>query len=157
MSQLAYVMMVYEGSNGEATKALYARLEQYGPAGVIALNLFRASKCSARAKVYRGGVPGKGSFRGMAYDRKQWSIGNLVKVLAEHSATCGLAWGWGVDNTQPYHRHVLYVELPSGQVSFHTEHRGEGPDAPQPWDGQRGFSAHRICAWTAQLLERRAA
>ena len=52
---------IYEGSNGDATRALYEHLQTLGPAGVIALNLFRAQKCSTRAKLYRGGN-GRGSF-----------------------------------------------------------------------------------------------
>ena len=54
--QLHRVMQTYQGSDGEATRALYAELQQRGPVGVIAVNLFRAQKNSARAKVYRGGV-----------------------------------------------------------------------------------------------------
>lgn len=148
MSSLAEIMSIYLGSDGEATKALYARLEALGPAGAIAVNLFRAQKNSARAKVYRGR-----GYRGMAYERKQWALDNLAKILSEHAAACGLLWGWGVDEHQPYHRHVLYVELRNGQVSFHTDRRGEGPDAPREWDGARDASPQRICGFVAQLLE----
>ena len=37
----AEIMAVYQGSNGEATKALYAKLESVGPAGVIAAETIR--------------------------------------------------------------------------------------------------------------------
>ena len=57
---------VYRASDGEATKRLYVELELLGPAGVIALNLFRACKNSERAKAYRGGN-GHGSYRSQAY------------------------------------------------------------------------------------------
>src|ERR1051326_7628212 len=110
---------IYNGSDGAATKALYARLELLGPVGLVALNLFRAQKCSERAKVYRGGVPGRGSFKAMAYERKQWSMGNLCKVLQEHAQGLQLRWGWKEDPGQEYYPWVLYVDLPSGQVSFH--------------------------------------
>jgi hypothetical protein len=59
------VALVYEGSNGDATRVLYARLEALGPIGAIAVNVFRAHKSSARAKVYRGGERGRGSYRRM--------------------------------------------------------------------------------------------
>ena len=145
---VASVMQVYLGSDGEATKALYTHLEALGPAGAIAVNLFRAQKNSARAKVYRGG-----GYRGMAYDRKQWALDNLARILGQHAAAVGLLWGWGLDEKQSYHCHVLYVELPNGQVSFHTDRRGEGPDAPRPWDGVRDASPQRVCGYVAKLLE----
>jgi len=145
------IVRIYEGSDGDATKALYARLEQLGAVGVVALNLFRANKCSARAKVYRGGNS-KGRYRDMAYDRKQYSIDNLCKVLTEHAGSLGIVWGWGHDPAQEFHDAVLYVEIPTGQVSFHTKPRGEGPDYPNQWDGVRGASPGRVCRWIARLL-----
>jgi hypothetical protein len=38
-------LTIYRGSDGEATKELYRRLESKGPLGLISLNLFRAAKC----------------------------------------------------------------------------------------------------------------
>lgn len=149
---LAQVLRVFDGSDGEATKRLYASLEQRGPAGVIAMNLFRAMKASARAKVYRGGVPGRGSYRGMAYDRKQWAIDQLVLALTRHADDLGLRWGWAEDPHQPVHRWVIYVELPTGQVSFHTLARGRGAAYAGPWDGVRDAGPGRICRWCADLF-----
>jgi hypothetical protein len=143
---LAYVVGVYEGSSGDATKALYERLGGLGPAGTIALNLFRAQKNSARAKVYRR------RYKHAAYDRKQWAMGNLAQALCDHADALNIRWGWGEDPAQEYHRVVLYLDLPTGQVSFHTDVRGDGPDYPGEWDGVRGQSAARICAWTARVL-----
>ena len=145
---LASVISVYRGSDGDATKALYARLEALGPLGFIAVNLFRAQKASERAKVYRGG-----GYRGMAYDRKQWALDNLCRALTEHAADQGIAWGWGEDPAQPVHKHVLYVDLPTGQVSFHAPSRGEGPDYPRAWDGVPGQSPDRIIRFVARLLD----
>src|SRR5947209_6450005 len=71
---------VYAGSDGEVTKAYYAELEKLGPVGLIALNLFRAQKCSTRAKLYRGG-DFRGRFRDQAYERKNWSVANLSAIL----------------------------------------------------------------------------
>jgi len=148
---LADVMRIYDGSSGDDTKALYARLEQLGPNGQIALNLFRAQKNSARAKVYRGG-----GYRGKAYDRKQWAIDNLAAILTQHAEACAIRWGWGIDDAQEYHRVVLYIDLPIGQVSFHTAMRGAGPDYPGEWDGIPNASIGRICSWCARLLSAQA-
>jgi hypothetical protein len=147
---LAEVYAVYKGSDGEATKALYAVLRERGVTGALAVELFRAQKASERAKLYRGGVRGQGSYRGMAYDRKQWAMDNLCKALLQSCSL--LQWGWGVDDKQAVHRHVLYVDLPTGQVSFHTGARGEGADYGKPWDGMPGQSADRICRWVARIL-----
>jgi hypothetical protein len=139
------VLEIYEGSDGDATRALYAELEKLGPIGLVAVNVFRAQKNSSRAKVYRGGLRGKGSFRGMAYDRKQWAIENLAKILSSHAEECRIVWGWGVDEKQEYHKVVLYVDLPTGQVSFHTNIRGAGPDYPGKWDGVVQVAPARVC------------
>jgi len=154
---LRRLMEIYEGSDGKATTMLYEQLGKLGPVGVVALNIFRAQKNSARAKVYRGGVPGQGSYRGMAYDRKQWAMRNLCSVLTEHAGALGITWGWGIDARQEKHSDVLYIELPTGQVSFHTEGRGEGPKFPGKWDGVRGASTGRILQWIAGLMAQRAA
>ena len=113
---------VYQGSDGDATKALYAQLEQLGPIGAIALNLFRAQKNSERAKKYRGGNS-RGRYRDQAYDRKAWAMGNLAQALTAHAQSIALSWGWGIDAEQAYHTVVLYIDLPTGQVSFHTDRR----------------------------------
>lgn len=146
------VREIYDGSNGDATMALYKRLDALGPAGTIALNLFRAQKNSSRAKVYRGGLPGKGSYKRMAYDRKNWAITNLTHVLDATAASLGIRWGWHRDDKTPGFEWVLYVDIPTGQCSFHTNHRGLGPDYPGQWDGLNGAAHHRIVEWCEQLL-----
>lgn len=153
--RLTDVMRIYAGSDGQATQALYAELEALGPAGIVAAFLMRAQKNSARAKVYRGGPASRRgvSWRQVAYDRKQWALDRLAEVLATHADTVGLEWGWGNDPTQAFHCVVLYVELPGGQVSFHTARRGVGPDHPRPWDGVRNASAQRVCAYAARVLD----
>lgn len=148
---LLEVTRVYDGSDGEATKALYMRLESVGPAGCIAAHLMRAQKNSARAKVYRGG-DGRSSYRSLAYERKQWAMGQLAKTLTSYADGCGIRWGWGLDPEQPVHRDVLFVDLPTGQVSFHTGKREVGPDYPGKWDGRRGVSPQRVCSYAAQVL-----
>lgn len=148
----AEILRIYEGSNGDATRALYAKLEEFGPAGVVAMNLFRAHKASSRAKVYRGGIRGQGSFKSMAYNRKQWSIDNLEIVLVDHATTLSINWGWGKDSATKNFEAVLYVELPTGQVSFHSPQRGKGPAFDGKWDGIRGVGPQRICNYCAQVL-----
>lgn len=145
---LTEVIRVYQGSDGDATKALYIRLEALGIAGDVAVNLFRAQKASERAKVYRGR-----QYRAAAYDRKQWSMDNLCAALSTHAAAAGIAWGWGEDPATIGYPHVLYIELPTGQVSFHTAQRGEGPPYAGAWDGVKGQSADRILRWVGRLLD----
>lgn len=146
MTRLIDVMETYDGSDAERTRGLYAELEALGPTGVVAMNLFRAQKASERAKAYRGR-----GHKGAAYDKKQWSMSNLCDVLSAHDV--GLQWGWGLDPVQAVHRNVLYVNLPTGQVSFHSEWRSRGPDYPGLWDGKREASADRIVRWVTLLLD----
>ena len=143
--------VIYYGSDGSATKALYDCLENMGHVGIVAVNLFRACKCSERAKQYRGGIRGKGSYKSMAYDRKQWSIDNLCKVLTYHAEELGIRWGWKQDAETIGYPWVLYVDLPTGQASFHSSRRGPGQDYDGEWDGL-GMSATHIIAWCTQLL-----
>ncbi len=152
MTDLHTIVRTYFGSNGDATKALYAELEMLGAPGIVAINLFRACKNSARAKVYRGR-----SYRDAAYDRKQWSMDNLCRILVAEADKLGIAWGWGYDAKATGFEHVLYVEIPTGQMSFHTERRGDGPDYAGKWDGVRQASPDRICRWVYRLLNQEAA
>jgi hypothetical protein len=132
---------IYAGSDGEATKALYARLEGMGRDGLVAMNLFRACKASERAKKYRR------KFKGLAYEKKNWSLKLLCDALASSDRT----WGWAEDPEQEFHRWVLYVELPTGQVSFHAAQ----PLTPHPyhghWDGTY-LSAERIVRYVEMIL-----
>ncbi len=153
-SRYIEVMQAYLGSNGDVTKALYAELEAIGPAGAIAVNLFRAHKTSNRAKKYRGGSGGQ-SFRSMAYDTKRWAMENLCTILMQHGAKFGLVWGWGFDDRVQGFENVLFVELPEGQVSFHSNIRFAGPDYPKKWDEVRNVGAHRIARFCADVLDRK--
>lgn len=138
---------IYDGSDGAATQALYDRLTTFGAIGIIALNLFRASKCSGRAKEYSR------RWKGPTYDRKNWSLENLHKALLEHAELLKLRWGWKEDPKQEFHKQVLYVDLPTGQASFHSANRFEkGIDYPGEWDGS-GESANRIVRFTELVLE----
>ncbi len=139
------IAVVYNGSNGDATRALYTKLEKVGPLGVVAMNLFRALKTSSRAKVYRGR-----GYKDAAYDTKTWSMDNLVRVLIAQDL--GIRFGWGRDEKAVGFENVLYVDIPTGQMSFHTERRGDGPDYPGVWDGAAKTGPDRICRWCEMLL-----
>ncbi len=145
-------LAVYEGSDASQTKALYSKMESLGPIGLLALNLFRAQKCSARAKLYRGGIPGGGSFKDMAYDRKAWSLKNLNSILLKHHLELRIPWGWQRDPAEKLAPWVLYIDLPQGQVSFHSTERYSGPDYLKCWDG-RHKNAERIITFCSEVLE----
>jgi hypothetical protein len=145
---------VFEGSDGEVTRAYYAALARRGPAGEIALNLFRAQKCSARAKVYRGGVRGVGSFARMAYQTKAWSMSIVCKTLETHHERLRIPFGWKQDASVLFGERVswvLYVDIPRGQVSFHSPDRLSARDYAGEWDGTRK-SEERILAFCDEVL-----
>ena len=125
---------VFTQSNGEITKRYYAELTAIGTIGLIATCLFRAQKTSTRAKLYRGGNR-NGRYRDQAYEVKQWSMGELCKILLANGSEIGFRWGWKEDPAAEYNVWVLYVDIPDiGQVSFHSPTRGTGPDYPGDWD-----------------------
>ena len=145
---------VFKCSDGELTKAYYARLLGKWRVGPIAMNLFRAQKCSDRAKVYRGGIRGYGSYKSMAYGRKAYAMEELCKALTEH-ADLGITFGWKLDSTVPLHGRaswVLYIDLPVGQVSFHSAIRYVGPDYAGEWDGQH-MSQYRIILFCDAVMD----
>lgn len=143
---------VFDGSDGKLTNWYYNILNCRGPIGLIATAVFRAEKCSQRAKVYR-----KGSWKHDAYDRKTWSIGELVKICTEHATTIGITWGWKEDPNVLFDDRasfVFYIDLPTGQVSFHCRQRGEGIDYAGQWDGVKGASIKRILKFCDQVFEK---
>ena len=150
---LAEVMTVYRGSRSDATKRLYDQLAAVGVPGALAVDLLRAQKNSERAKLYRGGGA-EGRYKMLGYRRKDWALKNLCETLEAdaHTFRPPIRWGWGRDLAQPFAKDVLYIELPTGQVSFHTEHRGPGPAYSGRWDGAPGTSPSRICRFAANVL-----
>lgn len=135
---------VYDGSDGDLTKSYYAELLKHGARGAVALNLFRAHKASMRAKIYRG------RYRGMAYEKKEYSLGLLIDALKQHGPDLNVTFGWKPDPNTPIGSSdaswILYIDLPTGQVSFHSPSRGFGPDYPGEWDG-KPLSDVRILAY----------
>lgn len=78
-----------------------------------------------------------------------------------------MTWGWGIDDPLdpidfeyctyiPRNRpiEVLYVDLPTGQVSFHSPQRGIGPKYPGTWDGMQHRTSDRIDAAIDMLFGR---
>jgi len=129
---------VFTQNDGDVTKAYYAELAKLGPAGELAVALFRAQKRSSRAKEYR-----RGKWRRAAYDVKNWSLGEVDRLLTAHAAELGIAWGWKFDPDTPGFEWVLYVDLPTGQCSFHSSNRLSNKDYSGEWD-RRHHSAERI-------------
>jgi hypothetical protein len=144
------VAAAYYGSDAVASRRVCRDLERLGPHGRLAASLYRAQKASARAKVYRSGPRGRrGSYRALAYERKGQHLEAVVALL--EAEPCGLQWGWGRDDTQVVARWVLYVDLPVGQVSFHSTRRFAGPDYLGTWDGQL-VSEERVVRFCDTLL-----
>ena len=138
---------VFNQHNGDVTKAYYTELEALGPVGHIAVCLFRAQKRSSRAKDYT-----RGKYRRAAYDVKAWSMSELCAALSNPGLPI-TSWGWKQDATVVFGEEpswVLYVDLPTGQCSFHSPTRMADPDYPGEWDGT-GKSAERIIAFCDQV------
>jgi hypothetical protein len=143
---------VLASSQSADARALKKRLTQHGPEGTLAYLLFSAYKASSRAKVYRGSVKtnrGKLSYRGLSYSRKGNVLKKLAQFLCEHSSLV-LGWGWGID-PEGWFQNILYIDLPEGQVSFHSRERYGGRDYTSQWDGQQK-SEERILAFCDRKL-----
>jgi hypothetical protein len=125
---------VFRASDAVATHRFLKELGSRGPLGRLAAALFRCQKASSRAKKYRG-KPGIGRrpFRELAYGRKGEAIWSLTEVLRDPELAA-MCWGWGSDFAQDQNPWVLYLDLPNGQVSFHSPVQGDGPDYPGSWD-----------------------
>lgn len=131
---------VFRQNDGDVTKDYYAHMNARGSMGQLAVALFRAQKRSSAAKSYR-----HGRYRRAAYDVKNWSLAEVCRILKsfEHS----MVWGWQRDPKTPVFDWVLYVELPTGQCSFHSAERLDGPDYQGVWDGVIGGSVTNILAF----------
>lgn len=138
---------VFNQQNGDVTKSYYATLNGMGYDGQLAVALFRAQKRSEAAKKYKGRV-----FKHSAYDVKNWSLGEICRIMQAHDF--GFPWGWKRDEKTKGYEWVLYVELPTGQCSFHSADRLAGPDYPGEWDGI-GNSRVRICNFCDSVFDPR--
>ena len=123
---------VFNQNDGDVTKAYYAEMRAKGIEGCLAVALFRAQKRSTAAKRYKGR-----KFTRSAYDVKNWSLGEVCRILAKD---VGMNWGWKYDPRAVNFEHVLYVDLPTGQCSFHSPDRLTGPDYNGSWQPVRPSS-----------------
>lgn len=149
---------IFLQSNGEVTVKYYKTLTAIGPIGEVAMNVFRALKCSTRAKLYR-----RRSHTSDAYSRKQYSIEQLCQILDKHGDQLGIKFGWkqdpnvlfgGGDYEDGKPSWVLYVDLPTGQVSFHTRERYKiGPDYLGDWDGVQKASQGRVLQFCDNVMK----
>jgi len=133
---------VFDRSDGTLTRMYLARLERLGEEGKIAARLFRVQKSSSSAKVYSP------EHRDHAYNRKSEVMDTLTSSLMKYKQ---FPWGWKRDPNQTYAPWVLYVDLPQGQVSFHSRELGFGPDYSGEWDGEHE-SESRILQFCDSLL-----
>jgi hypothetical protein len=139
---------VFTQQNGDVTKAYYAKMNTFGLKGQLAVALFRSQKRSMAAKKYRGR-----RFTRDAYEVKNWSLSEVCRILNAMAAfESAPTWGWKRDPKTKGFEWVLYVELPTGQCSFHSPERLAGPDFPGGWDGM-GQSRDRICAFCDSVWE----
>lgn len=145
---------IYSASDGAATLQLLKALRRITPYGRIAAELIRAQKASTRAKMYRNGIQQSdgnyNSFRELAYDVKGESLRVLCLELDTNSF--GLKWGWGFDPDHKQNLNVFFVDLPTGQASFHSPARLSGPEYDSPWDGQLS-SEDRIISFCQRVLD----
>ena len=141
---MSIIRQAYRGSDGQLTLRVYGDLLSSGPNGELAVLLLRAMKASSRAKVYR-----KRQHTRLSYERKAESIKLLAEFLEQSD---GEFWGWKVDPDQRGFPWVLYCELPTGQVSFHSAQRYSGPDFKGEWD-RSGKSEIRIILFAESCLE----
>ncbi|MEQ8667583.1 MAG: hypothetical protein RIC12_00335 [Pirellulales bacterium] len=141
--------LVMDGSQSSKTRAFYRRLEKLGRRGRVAAQLFRSQKTSSRAKKYRGGLATI-SYSELSYRRKGDSLEKLCELLKEDSLD--MDWGGAWDPDQDYAPYILYVDLPQGQISFHSISRFSGPDYSTPWDGKHA-SEDRIVEFAQTVVD----
>ena len=154
MTRMSLSFSVFQGSDSARTRKFLTHLEKQGQPGRIAAALFRSQKASSKAKLYSGGIErsngGFSSFRTLSYEKKSQALKALCSLLLVDSA--GIEWGWGRDEENSRAPHVLYLELPTGQVRFHSAERFAGPDYPGKLDGERASEA-RIIGYCDQFAE----
>ena len=111
---------VFYQHNGDVTRAYYQHLtDTHGARGRLAVALFRALK---RSKDPQGiGYRRVSRRKTESYDKAEafnWAVQEIIRGLSL-SITLDYAWGWRDG--------FLFVDLPTGQVSFICEDRGFAP------------------------------
>lgn len=136
------VWRIYNGSDGSRTRKLYSTLKKFGVYGELAALCLAAQKTSDRAKEYRG------DYKGMSYDKKGEKLRAICDLLESLGDT--LNWGWGTDHTA-YCEHVLYIDLPTGQVSWHSPGKYSDKIYNDEWDGTP-YSRQRVVEFARNVL-----
>ncbi|WP_145257881.1 hypothetical protein [Planctomycetes bacterium Pan216] len=62
-------------------------------------------------------------------------------------------WGWKEDPETPRYDKILYVDLPQGQASFHSEERYSDREYYGWWDGS-GKTTPRVMAFCDSIMAR---
>lgn len=145
------VHRAYYGSDPALTRKIYDRLRKSaGQVGELAALLLSAQKTSDRAKVYKNA-----DHRRQSYSTKRKSMTAIANHLMLYAEVVGIvSWGWKIDPSMEdgEMKWVLYVDLPNGQVSWHSPERFEGPDYPHEWDGSKE-SKNRIIEFAQSVLD----
>lgn len=123
---------------------------------------------------FRAGAYGEHNYRTSRdarerdYSEKEEHLTKACELLA--TGQFDVPWGWGLDTLPRTVRSddydywhygplptktmaVLYVQLPTGQVSFHSAHVGRGPKYRDGWDGEQGMSLLRITKAIDELAD----
>jgi hypothetical protein len=148
---------IYHGSNAADTRKLLDRVRELGHAGRIAAVIFRLQKTAARWRSYKGSVT-RGDYsvsrQTLAKEYITEAAAELARLLTVDDY--GIAWGWHFDRHVKFQdpEHVLIVELPAGQVSWHVISRGVGPDfAGLPDAVDRETAEQRVLAHVSSMIE----
>jgi hypothetical protein len=134
--------------------------------GQLALTLYEAQQASDRAKaraasgLHFDDYDDRSRYSAANYRRSRraidsdyWQKGLAIDKACELAPQAGVVFGWREDRTCKVAPWVVYFELPSGQVSFHSSQRGAGPDYAGAWDGTCATRT-RIRALIDQLTQR---
>jgi len=114
---------IFKARDSKATMEFCTELATRGIDGAVAVSLYQVQYSSSRAKKYRR------DGRQSSYARKNQVLSRVPHWLKASS----IPFGWGHDRSTIAYPWVLYVDLPTGQCSFHNQSRGPGPDYLGKW------------------------
>lgn len=134
------------------------QLRLHGRVGMIGAALLNCQKESSNAKKHLKGHAGAIQSRRLSrerYQQKHQAMAALQVHLKEYQT---FNWGWAPDPNPSKSSavHVLYVDLPTGQVGFHsTQMLGRNAKVyTGQWDGQNK-NMERIFKFCEDILNRK--